>query len=584
MAQEAPELFQHYRILRRDDGSLWQLGKGGMGTTYKAIDTELGRAVALKLINAELLNRDPLARERFVREARAAASLDHLNVATVYHLGHDGQSYFYAMKFISGETVEDRVKRLGPLPVAEALMLVSQAARALAAAHKLGIIHRDIKPANLMLVEEDDELLLKLIDFGLAKSVGTGAGEGGLDLNITQPGEFAGLSPLYASPEQCDSLPVDIRSDIYSLGITLWFMVAGEPPFKPIVSKRRQEQALDLMLKHIQTLPPLDRLEAKGVPAPVRDLLARMLAKEPEDRPQTPVELRAAIKDCLDTLSRAKHSEPEPAPSREMPPPAEAAGTKKLLEARSALESGDHQAALAAYHQAKQSGAETAPIDAGLAQIRQAAAERFQEGSRLLHTDPDKAAINYRIAADLGNADAQAHLGVLYAQGRGGLARDDTQAVHWCRKAAEQGNAHGQNNLGLLYVQGRGGLPKDDAQALVWYRKAAEQGNAFGQNNLGVMYAQGRGGLPKDDVQALYWCRKAAEQGNAQAQFNFGVMYEQGRGGLAQDRAQALFWYRKAADQGHPHAQARLAAAAEPGGADPQDRDPAQTIAYGLSE
>ena len=160
--------FDHYEILTRDDGSLFELGRGAMGITYKAFDTNLRVPVALKVINAGNLDSDS-ARERFVSEARASAMLRHRHVASVFHLGLTGDTYFYAMEFIDGESVDELVRREGPLSPALALELAIQVARALGAAQKHHLVHRDIKPANLMLVNEDDEVWVKVIDFGLAK-------------------------------------------------------------------------------------------------------------------------------------------------------------------------------------------------------------------------------------------------------------------------------------------------------------------------------------------------------------------------------------------------------------------------------
>src|SRR6201997_5648949 len=142
------ERYQHYEVLRRSDGSLWELGKGAMGITYKAFDTNLRCPVALKVINNTYLNSD-VARQRFLREARAAAALRHQNVASVFHLGTDEQSYFYAMEFIDGETVDAYMKRKGSLEPKEALGITLQVSRALAAAVKQQLVHRDLKPANL---------------------------------------------------------------------------------------------------------------------------------------------------------------------------------------------------------------------------------------------------------------------------------------------------------------------------------------------------------------------------------------------------------------------------------------------------
>src|SRR5947207_631316 len=144
------ERYQHYQVLRREDSSLWELGRGAMGITYKAYDTNLRCPVALKVINNAYLT-DDLARQRFLREARAAAALRHQNVASVFHLGTDHESYFYAMEFIDGETVDAYMKRNGALGPLQALDITLQVSRALGAAVKQQVVHRDLKPANLML-------------------------------------------------------------------------------------------------------------------------------------------------------------------------------------------------------------------------------------------------------------------------------------------------------------------------------------------------------------------------------------------------------------------------------------------------
>src|ERR1700745_3749365 len=219
------ENYQHYQVLRREDGSLWELGRGAMGITYKAFETNLRCAVALKVINSTYLGNDT-ARQRFLREARAAAALRHPNVASVFNLSTDQDNFFYVMEFIDGETVEACVKRKGRLDAVEALNITLQVARALAAAAKQRLVHRDLKPANLMLVDQEGEQVVKVIDFGLAKSAKGGAEDTG---TLTVEG-FVG-TPHYASPEQVEETELDVRSDIYSLGATLYYMMAGKPPF-----------------------------------------------------------------------------------------------------------------------------------------------------------------------------------------------------------------------------------------------------------------------------------------------------------------------------------------------------------------
>ena len=203
-----PLRFDHYEVLTRDDGTLIELGRGAMGITYKAIDTNLRIPVALKIINAMHLHSE-VSRQRFIREARSAARLRNPHVAAVYHLGTEGENYYYAMEFIDGETVEALVKRQGPLTPMLALQIADQVARALAAAAPHGLVHRDIKPANLMLVRENADVIVKVIDFGLAKSSVPGEGEDSATLSL---GGFVG-TPHFASPEQLTEGQVDVRSD-----------------------------------------------------------------------------------------------------------------------------------------------------------------------------------------------------------------------------------------------------------------------------------------------------------------------------------------------------------------------------------
>ncbi len=292
--------FQHYELLRRADGSPWELGRGTMGVTYKAFDVNLRCEVALKVVNPALIHH-PNARERFIREARAAAKLRHRNIASVYHLGNDGERFFYAMEFIDGETLDGLVRRQGPLSPDAALRVLLQVARALAAAARQGVIHRDIKPGNLMVVHEDDDdhRVVKLIDFGLARAVTTDDDAG----NLTANG-FVG-TPVYSSPEQMAEKPADGRSDIYSLGVTAWFLLVGKPPFNGTVASIFQQ--------HATKPPPWEALPAT-VPGPVRVLLARMLEKNPSKRPQSAVELRQEIDACRERLSAtAASAAPPPA-------------------------------------------------------------------------------------------------------------------------------------------------------------------------------------------------------------------------------------------------------------------------------
>jgi serine/threonine protein kinase len=178
-----------------EDGKPVELGRGAMGITYKAFDVDLRCPVTLKVISEKYLG-DESARLRFLREARAAASVRHTNVASVLHLGRTGQSYFYAMEFVEGETLEKLIKRSGQLEAKLALEIVTQAAAGLVAVHKQNLVHRDIKPSNIMVsLEERGAVTAKIIDLGLAKSLD----EPGAQTAISTPGGFAG-TPEFASP------------------------------------------------------------------------------------------------------------------------------------------------------------------------------------------------------------------------------------------------------------------------------------------------------------------------------------------------------------------------------------------------
>lgn len=283
-----PKSFAHFDILRREDGTLLELGRGAMGTTYKAVDRNLRATVALKVISPAYLESD-VARQRFVREARAAARLRHPNVATVFHLGEEGGVWFYAMEFVDGETVESLIKRDGPVAPHLALHIAAQVARALGAAHAEGLIHRDIKPANLMLAKDGDDRHVKVIDFGLAKAASHSGDE---DAATVSMAGFVG-TPLYASPEQLEERELDIRSDIYSLGATLWYMLAGQAPFSGTMAQ--------VMSQHLAAPPPFEKVG--DWPSPVIALLKRMLEKDPANRPQDPKVLRREIEAALAALN-----------------------------------------------------------------------------------------------------------------------------------------------------------------------------------------------------------------------------------------------------------------------------------------
>jgi WD40 repeat protein/serine/threonine protein kinase len=272
--------FEHYELAKDEDGMPIELGRGAMGVTYKALDVDLHCPVTLKVIS-ELYLGDESARLRFLREARAAARVRHTNVASVFHLGRTGSSYFYAMEFVEGETLEKIIKRSGQLEVKLALEIATQVAAGLAAVHKQKLVHRDIKPSNIMVSFDDGGVVTaKIIDLGLAKAVN----EAGSQTAISIPGGFAG-TPEFASPEQFAGVGADIRSDLYSLGVTLWEMLVGRAPFRG--------SPAEVMHQHLHAPLPLATL--RYAPKPVVTLLKSLLAKNPTSRPQNPSNLLALL-------------------------------------------------------------------------------------------------------------------------------------------------------------------------------------------------------------------------------------------------------------------------------------------------
>ncbi|OAI43432.1 hypothetical protein AYO41_00035 [Verrucomicrobia bacterium SCGC AG-212-E04] len=288
--------FGQYEVPRRADGTLLELGRGGMGITYRAFDTKLRVEVVLKLIHPHLLTDERIQR-LFLREARAAAKVRHPNIAAVVNL-HDAPPFYYAMEFVQGKSLSNVVAaRGGSLPVAEALDYADQVAAALGAMSRERIVHRDLKPTNLMLVHDDDRPfghIIKVIDFGLAKGFNVD-GEADVETHLSSSLSQAVFSgtPYYASPEQCATEPmIDTRSDLYSLGIILWEMLTGKRPFTG--------QLGQVLSMHQTKEPPWDQLT--GLPESVVDILHRLLAKDRKDRFQTPKELRDAIAQCAGSM------------------------------------------------------------------------------------------------------------------------------------------------------------------------------------------------------------------------------------------------------------------------------------------
>jgi eukaryotic-like serine/threonine-protein kinase len=256
------------------------VGTGGMSSVYRARDTVLERRVALKVLH-EHFSADPKYVERFRREARAIARLNHPNIVTVIDRGEFGKRQFIVFEHIPGENVKEVVEREGQLPVAQALALTHQIARGLAFAHQHGVVHRDVKPQNVLL---DESGTAKVTDFGIARSLDPGD-------ELTQAGTLLGTSD-YIAPEQASGQPVDARSDQYSLGVLLYELLTGEVPYPA-------DSFMAVAMRHLRDPVPSVRERRPDVPDRVDEIVARAMAKRPEDRFRSTERMMAAIEAAL---------------------------------------------------------------------------------------------------------------------------------------------------------------------------------------------------------------------------------------------------------------------------------------------
>jgi tRNA A-37 threonylcarbamoyl transferase component Bud32 len=297
-----PELANHpkFRIVR-------QLGKGGMGVIYLAEHRVLDKPVALKVLNAGVLD-NPQALARFLQEAKAAGALDHPNIARAYDADQAGELHFLVMEFVEGMSLAQVLEQRGQLPVVQACHYVRQAALGLQHAFEKGMVHRDIKPPNLMLTPKG---LVKILDFGLArvrderKKVAP---------RLTRLESFMG-TPTYVAPEQAvDARRADTRSDIYSLGCTLYALLAGRPPFVG-------HSLTEIVMAHIeQEARPLPELRP-DVPAELSAVVAKMLAKDPAQRFQRPAEAAQALAPFIKKAKSPEHRDLAPAEMAIAPDP-----------------------------------------------------------------------------------------------------------------------------------------------------------------------------------------------------------------------------------------------------------------------
>ena len=252
-----------------------KLGEGGMGVVYKAVHNLSGQEVAIKMLPPEL-SQDENIRTRFINEARLLAKLDHPNIVTLYNFLEEDMKFYLIMQFVKGKTLEEYIREKGKLSLDEAIRIFSQVCDALGYAHQMGVIHRDIKPANIMITSD---MRVKVMDFGIAKLTG--------GTKLTATGIAVG-TVWYMSPEQIRGAELDARSDLYSLGITLYEALTGRVPFNA-------QSDYEVRKSHVELPPPSPRSIDGSLPESVEKVLMKVLAKNPDERYQSAQEFKKAI-------------------------------------------------------------------------------------------------------------------------------------------------------------------------------------------------------------------------------------------------------------------------------------------------
>jgi eukaryotic-like serine/threonine-protein kinase len=604
-------------------GANWELGpligRGGYAEVFQVRDLRLKRDLAIKVLRPDLIVTQALL-ARFRREAEAVAALRHPQIVSVYDVGEAVGITYIVMPLIRGESLKTLLKRDGPMPVAEVVRIVTEAANALGAAHAAGIIHRDIKPENIML--EGPERRVLLMDFGIAKAVDASEGD------LTGTGVIVG-TPQYMSPEQASGDPaIDHRTDQYSLAVVAYQMASGRVPFDG-------ETARAVMAKQLLEEPPRLTSVLKGAPAPFVAALHRAMQKSPERRygsvqafaaalaaptlgpehlsgerrrrwlPWLAVGLAAAsvaavayrewrpMSGPIVPPAPVPATSPAPAPS---PPPSPVPLSSPARTANSAPVSArapaPPPAGRAAAGDSPTAVAAEAPSTDTTAR---APAEPPPADCRTLFDRQSWGQAYDRCLAEArgGSPDAGRYLGVIVAGRRAdpdGLAPDEL--TRYLEQAARNGDAQAQFRMGARYDAGVGttknptlaaemylkaaqsgmteaypiiatklevglGKPLNLAEAARWYEEAAKAGDLPSELKIAGWYALGRG-VRKQEATAARWYERAAEQGSPAAMYEIGIRYLDGRG-VEKSRETGLGWLRQAAAKGWEPAQRELA-------------------------
>ena len=440
------------------------LGQGQGGMVFKARHRQLDRFVALKMLTPDTLA-DKTAFMRFEREAHAIGRLNHPNIVTVFDVGRwRNERPFIVMDFIDGQDLQELIGKDGRLPISRAIRICSQICSALSHAHKRGVIHRDLKPRNIMIIDAEDIVdFVKVVDFGIAKPCDSDQAEA-----LTLDGYVVG-TPLFMSPEQCSSQPVDARTDIYALGTMLFKMLTG---VNPISGKNLTE----IMSNQINA-EPLSFESAcpyAEIPQEIQRVIYRALSKNPADRQPSMSEFRKQMNEAYASCAASINGVATTA-----------GGGGEGGNGNGSSDVAENGGAAAGANGPSSQSAGNREVD------------------------------SLRERAVGGDALAQYEL-VLRLEFGQGCKPNTAEAARWLKVSAQKGLKEAQWRLGDHLLRGEGGFDLSPGEGIIWLTKSAEQGYDAAQFALGWCYQHGLGAQP-DMQKAVYFYQASAKQGNAQA-------------------------------------------------------------------
>ena len=550
-------LIGKYKILRL-------IGEGGMASVYEAEHEMLGTKVAIKVLNP-ILSANTQIKERFRNEAKLMASLDHPNITKVIDFNEQPQQLSIIMEFLNGEDLNDKIKRNGALSEKDTVEVFSQTLSAFQYAHEKGIVHRDIKPSNIFILQDGR---VKILDFGIAKLFGQGN-------EMTQTGTQMG-TPIYMSPEQVKAdKSIDHRSDIYSLGVTMYFAINGKPPYNS-----NTDSQFDIFSKIVYE--PLPNLSADSI---FNHSIVKACQKDREKRFQSCQEWLQSIKSVDATQTSFNSVENLKDKTKET------IVDKSFNDSRSVKSKNTHKPT-----DQEPSSKKNKLIFIGIVAILISVIgyfsfsyyknERLKDAINNFNNKEYEKAYNIFNSSLLQeNAEAQYYLGRMYLRGNY-LKTDYDKAFTLAKASAEQGNDKGLNLVGVIYKNGLG-TEKDINMAIEYFTKSTQistrnntfAGNAKAYTNLGDIYSEGGGGIERDYNKAIEYYTNAIYAANGQVdrdlsgrpEWQIGAIYMKGGYGVQVDYNNAKDYFLKAIEKNNSDAAVYLGWMYENGKGVPQD-------------